>query len=176
MKNVKRTEFVLCMLVLSLLSVAQPKNRFYPLKECGNDTLVYMNKNYVSNNLWFQDCLLSRVFENADIPFKSYFLAETSEYPSIVFVLLFTDTVEEVKKAYQSGQPVFGVFCNFIYNYNSRWKKGNQKVVYEALMPLKTNQFNRLDKKSIKALGLTEIEWVWYYDQKGWFSRYGKKK
>ena len=160
---------ILTIILLGYLPEGKSQTKLQPLKEFNNDTMAYMEKNYNGGPLYRTDKTVGNVLEEAEIPFKSYVLAESkSVYSSVEFLILFTQSAEEVKTLYQAGKTVYGVFCDLEENHLAS-DPGN---IYSTLMELGTNRINELKKSSIKAIKDIKINWAWFYDQRDWFPTY----
>ena len=163
---------ILTTILLGYLPEGKSQTKLQPLKEFNNDTMAYMEKNYNAGALYFYKTI-GNVLEESEIPFKSYVLAESkSVYSSVEFLILFTQSAEEIKALYQAGKPVYGVFCDFGESYLAS-DPGN---IYRTLIGLGTNRINELKKSSVKALKDIKINWAWFYDQKGWLTKYKVEK
>ena len=164
---------ILITILLGYLPEGKSQTKLQPLKEFNYDTMAYMEKNYNAGSLYVYKTI-GNVLEEAEIPFKSYVLAESkSVYSSVEFLILFTQSAEEVKTLYQAGKTVYGVFCDFEKSYSARRPEGK---TYETLIGLGTNRINELKKSSIKAIKDIKINWAWFYDQKGWLTKYKVEK
>lgn len=89
-------------------------------------------------------------------------------YESIVFA----QSADEVKTLYRAGKPVYGVFCDLEEGYFAS-EPGN---VYKTMTELGTNRINELKKSSVKAIKDIKINWAWFYNQKGWLTKYKVEK
>lgn len=158
--------FLLLLILGGNTQECKSQNKLRPLKEFNNDTMAYMKKNYNAGSLYL-DKTIGHVLENAEVPFKSYVLAEVrDDYSSIGFVILFTQSAEEVRALFKAGKPVYGVFCDFGESYFEK------EAIYKILVSLGTNRFNDLKKSDAKALKEIKINWAEFRDQKGWCSMY----
>ena len=163
---------ILITILLGYLPEGKSQTKLQPLKEFNYDTMAYMEKNYNAGSLYFYKTI-GNVLEEAEIPFKSYVLAESkSVYSSIGFIMLFTQSAEEVRALYRAGKPVYGVFCDYGESYLAS-DPGN---IYRTLIGLGTNRINELKKSSVKAIKDIKINWAWFYDQKGWLTKYKVEK
>ena len=164
---------ILTIILLGYLPEGKSQTKLQPLKEFNNDTMAYMEKNYNGGPLYRTNKTVGNVLEEAEIPFKSYVLAEiTKRHLSIEFLILFTQSAEEVKALYRDGKPVYGVFCDFEDSYYA----SDPASIYKPLKALGTNQIKELKKSSVKAIKDIKINWAWFYDQKGWLTKYKVEK
>lgn len=161
--------FLLLLILGGYTQECEGQNKFRPLKEFNNDTMAYMKKNYDSGSLYV-DKTIGHILDDAEIPFKSYVIAETRDCsPAIGFIILFTQSAEEVRALFKAGKPVYGVFCDFEGGYCNIFIK---RELYEILVNLGTNRFNDLKKSDAKVLKDIKINWAEFRDQKGWCSMY----
>ena len=161
---------ILISILLGYLPEGKSQTKLQPLKEFNYDTMAYMQKNYNAGSLYVYKTI-GNVLEEAEIPFRSYILGESSR-KAVGIIWLFTQSAEEVKALYRSGKPVYGVFCDLEENHLAS-DPGN---IYKTLIGLGTNRINELKKSSIKAIKDIKINWAWFYDQKGWLTKYKVEK
>lgn len=158
--------FLLLLILGGYTQECKSQNKLQPLKEFNNNTMAYMKKNYDAGSLYV-DKTIGNILEDAEIPFKSYIIAETrGNHPSIGFIILFIKSAEEVRALYKAGKPVYGVFCDFGESYFEK------EAIYKILVRLGTNRFNDLKKSDAKALKEIKINWAEFCDQEGWCSMY----
>ena len=163
---------ILITILLGYLPEGKSQTKLQPLKEFNYDTMAYMEKNYNGGPLYRTDKTVGNVLEEAEIPFRSYIIGESSR-KLIGIIWLFTQSADEVKALYRAGKPVYGVFCDLEKSYSARRPSGK---TYETLMELGTNRINELKKSSVKAIKDIKINWAWFYDQKGWLTKYKVEK
>ena len=158
---------ILISILLGYLPEGKSQTKLQPLKEFNYDTMAYMEKNYNGGPLYRTDKTVGNVLEEAEIPFRSYILGESSR-KAIGIIWLFTQSAEEVKALYRAGKPVYGVFCDLEESHLAS-DPGN---IYKTLIGLGTNRINELKKSSVKAIKDIKINWAWFYDQRDWFPTY----
>ena len=160
-----RTQLLLVLLFMVLSCTrgfSQGSYKFRPLKEFGNDTIAYMEKNYGKSNV-YPNKPLEKVLKDADIPFRSYIVYAVDGHLAMVF--LFTISAKEVEALYRAGKPIFGVCCDLaeLYDYENMDKA---KAIYAKASRLSRNLVFDLDKTSIELLKDLRINFALYYDQR----------
>lgn len=142
------------------LSFKPLKDIFKPLKDFGDDTTAYMEKNYAGAMIGaYEGRTIEDILKNEkDVPFKSFVIYQGKGASFVDVIVLFTITADELKTLYKPGEPIFGVSCTL------HAPNGNEsKRITEDLSRIGIGKAFDLKKTKLNAIKDFKLDYAWYY-------------
>lgn len=154
------------------LSFKPLKDLFKPLKDFGDDTTAYMEKNYAGAMIGaYEGRTIEDILKNEkDVPFKSFIIYQCRTASFADVILLFTISADELKALYKPGEPIFGVSCTLHAPDRNELNR-----ITEDLSRIGIGKVFDLKKTELNAIKDFKLDYAWYYDLQKLFTLFDLK-
>jgi hypothetical protein len=173
----KTLKFVWSLLVVGVTCYALPACAqqdlspvfdYFTLKECGNDTLLYLDKNHGSRNVRYYDKPIEMLVTEArrDLPFKScwIYLNNTGWVIKIVF---FFDPAERVKEMVKKKLPIRRVSADILTTLAPHVQIPERIELYRRLKDFGFHKILPINRPLYRVLKDIVVEFSDYEDDNG---------